>query len=636
MRASYRIFTVLAVLVLTSCATPPATKPKPALIPGSEALQLEQPGETQVQEDPNTYLQQAAGATGVTRDQLLLRAANIYLNRNDADNGRKILDSIENREDNQDIRIELQIARARLLLVQSQPREALKLLSFNEILNTDQQARVYRLRAKAFLDAGYPLEASKTLIQLSSILTDEQQRERNNQAIWQTLSLLPLTTLQQLSQAPLHPDFAGWVDLAIIAKRGQVDWQHLQPAINAWQKKYPGHPAAKIFSQQLGQKQMELLQRPATIAVMLPFSGQYAAVADAIRDGFMAAYYQHPRIEDRPALRFIDTGKNPGAIWNDYYDAVNQGAQFVVGPFLKSAVTSLAQIGQLEVPTLTLNYAQNHDQATKNLYEFGLLPEDEARQVADLAFHQGHQNAAVLVPQGDWGERLARAFQQRFEELGGTLVAQRTYQPGANDFKRPIQSLLNINESYARYRRLRQVTYTRMQFTPYRRQDVDMIFLAATPRDARQIKPQFKFHYAGELPVYATSLAFTGHVDERADRDIDDLYYVDMPWILDPDPRYKNMLLKLWPEEERYTRFFALGVDAYNLIPMLGRLQAHSYERFSGQTGNLYLDPTNRIHRELLWAQFDHGIPKLLDINRLSETINHVPPEKKADEDRQD
>ena len=144
-----------------------------------------------------------------------------------------------------------------------------------------------------------------------------------------------------------------------------------------------------------------------------------------------------------------------------------------------------------------------------------------------------------------------------------------------------------------------------------------MIFMAATPKDARQLKPQFKFHYAGEIPVYATSHAFTGQLKQQADRDIDDLNFCDMPWILNAPGKAKQSLINYWPEQQRYTRFFALGVDAYNLIPFLGRLQGKSYERFSGQTGNLYLDPFNRIHRELLWAHFDRGIPKLIDINTL-------------------
>ena len=148
-----------------------------------------------------------------------------------------------------------------------------------------------------------------------------------------------------------------------------------------------------------------------------------------------------------------------------------------------------------------------------------------------------------------------------------------------------------------------------------------MIFIAATPRDARQLKPQFKFHYAGELPVYATSHAYTGKLDKNADRDIDDLYYCDMPWILNPGNQIKQSLNRYWPEQERHSRLFALGVDAYNIIPFLGRLQAKSYERFSGQTGNIYLDPFKRLHRELLWAQFIRGVPTLIDLNTLPENI---------------
>jgi len=53
----------------------------------------------------------------------------------------------------------------------------------------------------------------------------------------------------------------------------------------------------------------------------------------------------------------------------------------------------------------------------------------------------------------------------------------------------------------------------------------------------------------------------------------------------------------------------------------MGRLQAKSYERFSGQTGNIYLDPFKRLHRELLWAQFVQGTPQLIDLNTLPEHI---------------
>lgn len=110
--------------------------------------------------------------------------------------------------------------------------------------------------------------------------------------------------------------------------------------------------------------------------------------------------------------------------------AVDKGANFIVGPFLKSSVNSLAQSEQLDVPTLTLNYGQKQINMTENLFQFGLLPEDEAHQIAELAFRQGKLRAAILIPEGQWGERLRIAFQQRFEELGGTVINAQTYTPG--------------------------------------------------------------------------------------------------------------------------------------------------------------------------------------------------------------
>lgn len=617
-RARFFIYS-LVILLLNACSgLPPSQQPA---IQQAEDLPPMQAEQQTPQEMPETYVELAAQSSGEQRDQYLLRAAGLFIDLGNFDAAIQQLNNINATTASTQTLLGLQLQSARIELGQGRPRDALRLLEFSAVLPMGMQIQVHRLRAQAFLDAGYPLEAAKTRMQMDTLLSDSAEQQANHQAIWEALSLLSATTLQQLSEAPLNPVFMGWVELAKVAKRGQIDWQNMQDSLYAWRKRYPKHPAASFFIEELGRKQIELMDRPSHIAVLLPLTGQYAGVAGAIRDGLMTAFYEHPDPQLRPKISFYDTGKDPGNIWNHYRKAVDDGADFVVGPFLKSAVDNLAQSTQLEVPTLTLNYARDQEEVTGNLYQFGLLPEDEARQAAEMAFRQGHTHAAVLVPQGEWGSRLGTAFQQRFEELGGSLISAQTYTPGANDFKRPIQSLLNIHHSYARYNKVKRVAGGDIKFIPYRRQDVDAIFMAATPKDARQLKPQFKFHYAGELPVYATSHAYTGNLDVQADRDIDDLYYCDMPWILNPSRPLKQALLTYWPEQEQYTRFFAMGADAYNLIPFMGRLQQKTYERFSGQTGNIYLDPYRRLHRELLWAQFVQGQPTLIDLNTLPQSI---------------
>jgi len=578
---------------------------------------IDSEGVPEPSESADQYMELATLTTGEERNRHLLKAAQILIQQKQLDLAEKQISIMNHELISSDDSFEINLLRAEIELNRGNARDALKQLNIARILPTEHQIRLMQLRARAFLDASYPLESAKTRAQMDKLLTDPFDQELNHQAIWEALSLLPTTSLQQISNAPHNADFLGWVELAKIAKRGQVDWQYLQDGISLWRQEYPDHPAAKVFINELGSKQIELIDQPKHIAILLPLDGKYAQVAGAIRDGIMSSYYLHPDKKFQPEISFINTSDNQAAIWNHYKKAVDRGADFIIGPFIKSAVDILTRATQIDIPTLTLNYASTQTKTSQNLFQFGLLPEDEARQSAELAFRQSHTHAAVLVPEGVWGERLRNAFQLRFEELGGTVVSAQTYTPNKNDFKQPIQSMLNINQSYSRYRGIQNIMRAKMKFTPYRRQDVDMIFMAATPKDARQLKPQFKFHYAGEIPVYATSHAFTGQINKQADRDIDDLKFLDMPWILNTPTKPKQSLINFWPEQQRYSRFFALGVDAYNLIPFLGRLQGKSYERFSGQTGNLYLDPFNRIHRELLSAQFKRGIPQLIDINTL-------------------
>jgi len=209
-------------------------------------------------------------STGHNQDLYLLKAAELNVSNSDFDNAQNILATINVETATAGVLRYIQMLSAKIALGLGKPRDALKLLTFSNILSNKQQIDVYQLRAHAFLDAGYPLEAAKTRVQLDKLLQDETEKEKNHQAIWEALSLLSETTLRQLSYAPLNKQFLGWVELANITKRAQIDWQHLQQNIYKWRQKYPQHPATKVFSQELGLRQIELMEQPTHIAVLLP------------------------------------------------------------------------------------------------------------------------------------------------------------------------------------------------------------------------------------------------------------------------------------------------------------------------------------------------------------------------------
>lgn len=620
----FRLTPVLFILLLSACGAPKPELVKPETVTTEEPVsaETELTAETAQLTEAQTqtlrrYIELSEQHEGPLRQQYLLEMAQWLYEQIELDAALKAVDKIKTEYLNSEQVINSKILKARILLAMGQQNEVLTLLPSTTKLSRTQQIAILEIRAQAFLDAGFPFESVRTRISLTPLLQDKLQLEDNQFAIWHSINLMSLNTLSQISMLPLDNTLKGWVELAKADKRAQNNWQQLDQAYLDWATEFPQHPAAGAFLASLPKLQSELVGQPEHIALLLPLTGQYAQASRVIRDGFLSAYYQSNSTANRPKISIINVSDNPANIWNHYQAAIEKGVDFIVGPLSKESIDTLSQARELQVPVLTLNYAEQQTAVTDNLFQFGLLPEDEAQQVAEIAYRQGRQHAAILIPNSPWGLRLQSAFQRRFEELGGKIHSIEKYFSNRDDFSHSIKDLLNLTQSNRRYKDLRKLLGKNLKFVPYRRQDIDMIFIAGTPRTARSIMPQLKFHQASDLPVYSTSHAFSGTINLRADSDINGLIYCDIPWTLNSNS-IKTEIEKLWPADaEKYTRLYALGVDAYHLIPYLGRLKARSHERFSGQTGNLYLDPLLRIHRELVWAKFERGAPTPLEITEM-------------------
>lgn len=510
------------------------------------------------------------------------------------------------------------LLKTKILLAEGQHVRVLQALPATlDGLSNSQQIEILNIRAQAFLGANYPFEAIRTRIKLSQLLKDSFQIDDNQYTIWRILNMMSLNSLKQINTLPLDYETKGWIELALTTKNHQNNWQQLEQAYQDWLLSHYSHPAGQTFLSTLAKNQTELITHPKHITLLLPLKNKFSVAARSIRDGFFSAYYKTDA-KNRPIISVIDTSSDETPVWKHYQAAIQKGADFIVGPLSKKSIEDLSKVKELEVPVLTLNYAQNQTSITDNLFQFGLLPEDEAKQIAELAIRQGKRHAAILVPATPWGQRLQDAFRHRFAELGGEVRNIRTYQTKRNDFSNSITNLLNLTQSKQRFKKLKRILGKNIKFEAYRRQDIDMIFIAGLPRAARSILPQLKFHHASDLQVYSTSHAFSGVINKNADRDINQLMYCDIPWVLENN-HIKSSIQKNWPETiKRYSRLYALGADAYHLIPYLGRLKARSGERFNGYTGNLYLDPLLRIHRELVSAQFLNGIPTPLNAEGMS------------------
>ncbi len=596
---------------LASCAT----GPEPVKLNPDEAEILFARGE--YQKADVLFLDLARQARAHRRTALSLRAAAAEARSNNPTAAKRTLQGLQINYADANQRLLLRLAQAHIAFTERRIDEVLKLLSTPPPTGTDHFyfADYYDLRADAFAVSGNRIETARELIKRERYLRDAELIRANQQDIWQALAMLTEQALMQLRTEPPPNVLSGWMDLVRIAKTYQLRPDMLRQAVQQWQRAYPRHPADRQIIESLLNRQQQDVALPKHIALLLPFSSKFGKAAEAIRDGVLAAYYARHR-KNAQSLRIYDVSANSGDVLAIYQQAVAEGADFIVGPLDKAAITRIAASKPLPVPTLALNYALE-DRIPANLYQFGLSPEEEARQVAERTWLDGYVNAVTLTPSGPWGDRVVQAFNQRWTEIGGQIVSQESYNPSNKDFSRPIRRLLSIDDSQRRYRSLSRLLNRKLKYTPRRRQDIDFVFVAAYPRQARQIRPQLKFYHASGVPVYATSHVFTGNLNPARDRDMDGLMFGDMPWVLSDSKHPRSLRNRIEPDISRaghsLQRLYALGIDAYNIIAGLNTLKKYTYERFDGETGSLSLDLKQQIHRQLTWVKFVKGRPVRVD-----------------------
>ncbi len=143
--------------------------------------------------------------------------------------------------------------------------------------------------------------------------------------------------------------------------------------------------------------------------------------------------------EQQPATQpqaVATTSANPGAelkIYDTSAQPLDQvlaqvqqdGASIVVGPLLKNNVEALMK-SNTTLNVLALNQPEQV-QNRANICYFALSPEDEARDAARHIHEQGKQAPLLLIPRSTLGDRVANAFAQEWQTLGGGVVLQQKF-----------------------------------------------------------------------------------------------------------------------------------------------------------------------------------------------------------------
>jgi outer membrane PBP1 activator LpoA protein len=472
---------------------------------------------------------------------------------------------------------------------------------------------------------------------------DPHSLAENRDAIWNGLSSAHLDgpTLELAGNADAVT--RGWIELSNLAHRGgSLEFY------DSWRQRYPNHPGEERLAELMMPPQAHaaaaapaaepvlvepaapggppgtafipgaaasavaataptVSARPGFYALLLPQSGGLAAYGEAVHAGFAAAA---ARAGDGTDIRVYDVGAGAATVPDAYARAVADGAGVAIGPLQKDGVSLLAQRGELRLPVLALNYLDYGHAAPPGLYQYGLAPEDEAAAAAADAVSRGLRRALVMVQDDERGNRLRAAFEQRLNELGGSVVGSGHFSGSAQAWSGPIAALLHFRPVDDRKKLAEIRAHTQAGVDPQRRNDFDFVFIGVRDTgQARQIAALFRYFHAERTPLYANAAVNDGN----GDFDLARIRFCDSPWLLDATGAYDTVrAAALSGRGLEQARFYALGDDAYQLGLRLAQNSLHPLDQLPADNGTLEVSDDRSVRRGLFCAQVTEGAPRLL------------------------
>ncbi|MBN8728198.1 MAG: penicillin-binding protein activator [Xanthomonadales bacterium] len=565
-------------LLMAACAT---------LAPGPEITQQAQRAEQAYRDGDfdraaSSYLDLARSQRGAAASYYRLRAAEALRQRGDLAGASRALEGVNRRHLDTNEAARLSLLEAEIALHDNDPARSRALLArMPAALPPELAIRRLELGARGELAMGDRFAAARLRAALDGRLRDPD-RSHNRGELIAALAEIDTATLASRAEA-LPPDdpVLPWIE-QVLRRRGQPLARELPRA---------ERPVGTLREGAGGALQAEGYRPPGRIALLLPLDGNLAPVAQSIRDGFLAAWFNDPG-EQRPELRIHSSGNSPESAIAAYRAAVAEGAERVVGPLQREAVGALFH-EILEVPVLALNHPDTGEAPPPGSAEFGLLPEAEGAQVARHMQARGILRAAIIAADADWAQRAAHAFRAQFEAGGGSIAGETRLPGGEVDFGTAI-----------------------VQATATLGTEADAgVFISMRPQQARILVPQLRLAEI-DAPVFATSHINSGDDNPALDRDLDGVEFCDAPWLFGPlpgRPDRSRASSQLDSARGVGARLFAFGMDAYALLPYLDWLLGHPDAYLEGATGDLSADAFGRIRRSLGWARFENGIARPVD-----------------------
>ena len=377
------------------------------------------------------------------------------------------------------------------------------------------------------------------------------------------------------------------------------------------------------------------------VAVLLPLTGRLSTQGQAIKNGMVAAYMASKKplpekLVEPETDELTDSAQEEGHIGISAIETAPRypelhffnsalkspadmaemvvGYDVVIGPLLKDNIGELSLLLPEDTTLLALNRVDSLEKPlTGEQYYFALAPEDEAVQLAQHVRDQNYKNPVIVSSMSGVPERMTEAFLRHWQDTsaeGEYSVPSVARFTDTKSMREGVSNLLDVAQSKDRITQIENLLSQQLYSVPRNRRDIDAIIIFASPEQTELLNPIIESSMSPfsdkVVPVYASSRSFSREFSRNSLRDLRNLTFTDMPWML-PDNPWSSMgteLDTLFPGQNSVLRrLFALGYDSWQVLPQLRHMRIMPYLTFSGMTGELSIDTGANLQRKLPWGK---------------------------------
>ncbi|HLH88151.1 MAG TPA: penicillin-binding protein activator [Xanthobacteraceae bacterium] len=107
-------------------------------------------------------------------------------------------------------------------------------------------------------------------------------------------------------------------------------------------------------------------------------------------------------------------------------EALDQGAEIILGPLFAHSVTQAAQVARpRNIPIIA--FSTDSNVAGRGVYLLSFLPESDVDRIVEYAIAQGRKSFVAMVPDNAYGAVVEAEFKQVVARRGGRVVALERY-----------------------------------------------------------------------------------------------------------------------------------------------------------------------------------------------------------------